>query len=130
MVGLESLKQIHRHSDEVVVASWEENPYWQYFCGEGYFPHQAPIDPSRRTRFRQRIETAGAELILQATVNAGLKSGTVKPREWRRVTVDTTVQGQAVTFPTDGKLLNRSRVRLARLAAGCRRVPGSGLHRK
>ncbi len=42
----------------------------------------------------------------------------MKPRELRRVTVDTTVQDKAVTFPTDGKLLNRSRVRLVKL---CRR---------
>lgn len=40
------------------------------------------------------------------------------PRELRRVTVDTTVQDKAVTFPTDGKLLNRSRARLVKL---CRR---------
>jgi hypothetical protein len=24
-------------SDEEVVASWAENLYWQYFCGEQYF---------------------------------------------------------------------------------------------
>ncbi len=51
----------------------------------------------------QRIGTAGAERVLPATIDAGLTSGTGKPRAWRRVTVDTTVPDQAVTFPTDGQ---------------------------
>ena len=33
----------------------------------------------------------------------------------KRVTVDTTVHEKAVSYPTDSKLLNRSRVRLVRL---------------
>ena len=37
------------------------------------------------------------------------------------MTVDTTVQDKAVTFPTDGKLLNRSRVRLVKM---CQRYEG------
>ncbi len=52
------------------------------------------------------------------------ESGTVKPWELRRVTVESTVLDQAVTFPTDGKLRNRSRVRLVKR---CRRH-GVGLH--
>ena len=35
-----------------MVSGWVENPYWQYFCGEVYFQHEAPIDPSSLTRFR------------------------------------------------------------------------------
>ena len=39
--------------DEAVVARWVENPYYQYFTGETFFQHRAPIDtsylsPSRR----------------------------------------------------------------------------------
>ncbi len=111
MVGLESLQPVYPLSDEAVVAGWVENPYGQSCCGEDYCPPHPPIDPSRRTRCRPRIGTAGAEWALPATIDAGLTSGTGKPRAWRRVTVDTTVPDQAVTFPTDGKLLNRSRVR-------------------
>ncbi len=118
MVGLESLQQVYRLSDEAVVARWAENPYGQSFRGEDYFPHRPPIDLRSRTRFRQRIGTADAELIGKATIDAGLKIGTMKPREWRRVTVDTTVPDQAVTFPTDGKLRNRSWMRLVKW---CRR---------
>ncbi len=55
MVGLEYLKQIHDLSDEQVVERWVENPYWQYLCGEEYFQHQLPIDPSSLSRFRLHI---------------------------------------------------------------------------
>ena len=118
MVGLQYLKHMYRLSDEQVVMRWVENPYWQHFCGEEYFQHQMPIDPSSMTRFRNRIGKSGCEKIFQATINAGLKSKTVNQRDLKRVTIDTTVQGKAVTFPTDSKLLNRSRTRLVKL---CRR---------
>jgi len=77
MVGLQYLKHVHAMSDEAVVRRWVENPYWQYFCGATYFEHQLPIDPSSMTRFRKRIGESGCELILQATVAAGLKSKTI-----------------------------------------------------
>ncbi len=115
MVGLQYLKHVYGLSDEAVVRRWVENPYWQYFCGAAYFEHQLPIDSSSMTRFRHRIGTSGCELIFQATVKAGLKSKTIKPAHLKRVTVDTTVQEKAVSFPTDSKLLNRSRERLVKL---------------
>ena len=115
MVGLQYLKHMHSLSDDAVVMRWVENPYWQHFCGEEYFQHQLPIDPSSMSRFRQRIGEAGCEKILQATVKAGIQTRTIKPAELKRVTVDTTVQDKAVAFPTDSKLLNRSRVRLVKL---------------
>lgn len=115
MVGLEYLKQTYALSDDQVVVRWVENPYWQYLCGEDYFQYEMPIDPSSLTRFRQRIGESGCEKLLAESIQAGLKSGTVKERDFKRVTVDTTVQEKAVTFPTDSKLLNRSRERLVKL---------------
>ena len=115
MVGLQYLKHLYGLSDEAVVKRWVENPYWQYFCGEDYFQHQLPIDPSSMTRVRQRIGEAGCEQILKLTLTAGLQSKTIKPSDYKRVTVDTTVQEKAVSFPTDSKLLNRSRERLVKL---------------
>ena len=118
MVGLQYLKHCYGLSDEAVVSGWVENPYWQYLCGETYFRHVPPIDPSSLTRFRQRIGESGCETILQVTVAAGVTSRTVKAADFKRVNVDTTVQEKAVSYPTDSKLLNRSRERLVRL---CRR---------
>lgn len=116
MVGLHYLKHVFGLSDEAVVNRWVENPYWQFFCGEAYFQHRLPIDPSSMTRFRQRIGETGCEKILAETVSTGLKSKSIKPADLKRVTVDTTVQEKAVSFPTDSKLLNRSRERLVKLA--------------
>src|SRR6202035_699462 len=43
-------------------------------------------------------------------------TGAMKPSELSRVIVDTTVQPKNVAFPTDAKLLNRAREKLATLA--------------
>ncbi len=115
MVGLQYLKHLYGLSDDEVVKRWVENPYWQHFCGEEYFQHQLPIDPSSMSRFRRRIGESGCEKILQVSVAAGLESKTIKRTDLKRVTVDTTVQEKAVSFPTDSKLLNRSRGRLVKL---------------
>src|SRR5258706_16427606 len=42
VVGLHYLKYLYHVSEEVVVASWVENPDWQYFCGAEYFAHEFP----------------------------------------------------------------------------------------
>lgn len=96
---------------------WVENPYWQFFCGEEYFRHDLPIDPSSLSRWRKRIGEEGSELILKITLHAGLQSGAVRESSLERITVDTTVQPKAVAFPTDSRLYNRSRERLVKLAA-------------
>src|ERR1035438_1530550 len=69
-----------------------ENPYWQYFCGEEYFQHRLPIDPSQMTRFRTRLGPSGCEKLLELTIAAGLETRAVKPSSFTQVTVDTTVQ--------------------------------------
>lgn len=116
MVGLTYLGHAFGISDEEVVRRWVENPYWQYFCGEQYFQHELPIDPSSMTRWRKRIGEDGAQLILKLTLTAGMQSGAVQPSSFERVSVDTTVQSKAVAFPTDSSLYNRSRERLVKLA--------------
>src|SRR5260221_1285883 len=39
MAGLAILKHTYYLSDEVLCERWVENPYFQYFCGEGIFQH-------------------------------------------------------------------------------------------
>ena len=55
-----------------MVARWVENPYYQHFCGETFFQHRPPIDPSSLTRWRNRIP-AGAlrEEVCDALVLTG-----------------------------------------------------------
>ena len=52
-------------SDDEAVAQWVENAYWQLFCGEEYFQHELPIDPSSMTRWRNRLKSEGLETLLQ-----------------------------------------------------------------
>jgi IS5 family transposase len=119
MVGLQLLKYIRNISDEEVVAAWPENPYWQFFCGEQYFRHDLPIDPSLMTLFRHRIGTQGCEFILGLTVQTGLATKTIAPSSLALVNVDTTVQDKAVAFPTDARLLNKARIAVVKLATQC-----------
>ncbi len=116
MVGLTYLGHAYQLSDEEIVRRWVENPYYQYFCGEQYFRHELPIDPSSLSRWRRRIGEQGAELILKLTVPAGLNTKAVQPSSLERIIFDTTVQEKAVAFPTDSRLYNHSRVRLVKLA--------------
>ena len=97
MVGLHYLKHTFNESDETVVARWVENPYWQYFCGEEYFRHELPIDPSQMTRFRKRIGEAGCEFMLSLTVVAGISTQTVSQTSLTVVNVDSTVQEKAIS---------------------------------
>ena len=55
MAGLAILKHAHDLSDEVLCERWVENPYYQHFCGEAFFPHGLPFDRSYLTRWRQRM---------------------------------------------------------------------------
>ena len=118
MAGLQYLKYTYNLSDEETVARWVENPYWQYFCGEKYFQHACPIHPTSLVKWRQRIGEAGAETLLAATTEAGLRSKVISPRSYAKVTVDTTVQEKAITYPTDAKLYSKMREKLVRMAEG------------
>lgn len=116
MVALHYLKYRADLSDEDVVAAWVENPYWQQFSGERYFRHSMPIDPSSMTRWRNRLGEAGAEQMLRATIEAGMKMKAIRPAQLQRINVDTTVQTKAVRYPTDARLYHRMRSRLVKAA--------------
>ena len=46
VAGLLYLQHTFSASDEVVVNTWMENPYWQHFCGEAYLRTELPLDAS------------------------------------------------------------------------------------
>lgn len=116
MAGLQLLKHTFQLSDEQVVARWVENPYWQHFCGEEFFRHDFPIDPSQMTRWRKRIGEKGMEKLLQATIEAGKATRTITEKSLERVIVDTTVQPKAIEHPTDARLARKVHAVMIRIA--------------
>ena len=116
VVGLLLLQYLHDLSDEAVCEAWVENPYWQYFCGYDFLQWELPLDPSSLSRWRRRLGKEKIEQILKLTIKAGVDTGTVVKKDMEEVTVDTTVMPKHVAFPTDSRLLNKSRIRLMKLA--------------
>lgn len=99
MVSLLMLKHIRNISDESVVEQWFENIYYQYFSGEKSYACAAPCEASELVHFRNRIGTAGIELILKESIRINGKDG-----QQQDATTDTTVQEKNITYPTDHKL--------------------------
>jgi IS5 family transposase len=133
MAGLHLLKHMEGLSDEAVCARWVENPYYQYFCGEQYFRHKLPLDRSSMTRWRGRIGADKLELLLAETLRLAMETRAMPPQACERVTVDTTVQTNAVAHPTDSHLLMRGIEwlnRLARMPIGVQKGPLLRRHRR
>jgi len=116
MVGLHYLKAVFGQSDENVVEKWVENPYWQYFCGEKEFQYTFPCEPTSLVKWRKRIRAEGLEKLLEETIASGLKLKVVKPHQFKKINVDTTVMEKAISFPTDAKLYHKMRKKLVSLA--------------
>jgi IS5 family transposase len=116
MAGLHLLKHTYGLSDEQVVRTWVENPYWQHFCGEEFFQHCFPINPSQMTRWRKRIGEKGVEKLLEATIHAGKRTRTITDQSLEKVIVDTTVQPKAVQHPTDARLYRKVHAAMLRIA--------------
>lgn len=116
MIGILLLQHLHSLSDEQVVRFWVENSYWQFFCGYDFLQWEFPINPSSLTRFRQRLGSCRMERILSLTVAVAVKSEAVKVKDLKKVIVDTTVMPKNIEFPTDSKLLGKTRTRLVKLA--------------
>jgi IS5 family transposase len=102
MVGLLILKHVRNISDESVVEQWQENVYYQYFCGEKVFAVGAPCNATELVHFRHRIGEEGIALILKESIRINGKDGLDKD-----VMIDTTVQEKNITFPTDEKLYRK-----------------------
>lgn len=102
MVGCLILKRIYNLGDETLAIAWIMNPYMQYFCGEAYFQHEFPFDPSDFVHFRKRIGEEGIEKIFKHSVDIHGKQAKSK-----MLLSDTTVQENNTTFPTDAKLAKK-----------------------
>lgn len=115
VIGVLLLKHIYGLSDEGVCDRWVYDPYFQHFTGEEFFQHQFPHERSDLSHWRKRLGDK-LELLLAESLRVAHQSGALRTKDLARVTVDTTVQPKAITFPTDAKLLHAAIKGLNRLA--------------
>ena len=116
MVALLYLKHAFNLSDEELVERWSENVVWQFFSGLDYYQSGPPCDATQIGRFRRVLGEAGVEQLLKITIEAAVSIGAVSKSEFERVIVDSTVQEKAIAHPTDSRLLEVARDKIARLA--------------
>ena len=116
MASLLYLKHAHNLSDEELVERWAENVVWQYFSGQTYYEPKLPCDATQVGRFRTAIGEAGVEELLKATIDTALAIKAVRPTEFERIIVDTTVQEKAIAHPVDSRLLEIARAKVVQAA--------------
>lgn len=116
MASLLYLKNSFNMSDEELVARWSENVVWQYFSGQEYYEPRLPCDATQIGRFRRAIGEDGLEQLLKFTIETAVEIKAVKPVEFERVIVDTTVQEKAIAHPVDSRLLEIARYKVVSAA--------------
>jgi transposase, IS5 family len=119
MVALLYLKHAFNLSDEELCERWSENVVWQFFSGMAYYEPRLPCDATQIGRFRRVLGEAGVEQLLKSTIEASVSMGVVKKSEFERIIVDTTVQEKAIAHPTDSRLLEIARHKVASAAKRC-----------
>ncbi len=80
MLGLSMLQAMYNLSDEATIEQFEENMYWQYFCGYEYLEQNVEVSEAGIRRFRKTLGEDGFNIILQELINIGSKIGLVKKR--------------------------------------------------
>ena len=101
MVGLHYLKHTFNESDESFLDRWQENPYWQYFCGFGTMQHVPPLHSSSLTKWRNRVGSEKLLTLFEETIAMAQLCRQVTSRELAQVNVDTTVAEKNIP-PPDG----------------------------
>ena len=89
---------------------------WQYFSGREYYEHRPPCDATQIGRFRKALGEAGVEELLKTTIDAAVAMKAVRPAEFERVIVDSTVQPKAIAHPVDSRLLEIARHQVVKVA--------------
>ena len=118
VIGLLLLKHVYDLSDEGVCERWVFDPYFQHFTGEEFFQHEFPHERSDLSHWRKRLGDK-LEVLLAESLRVAHQTGALRTRDLKLVTVDTTVQPKAITFPTDAKLLHAAIKGLNRLTRRC-----------
>ena len=116
MASLTYLKHSFDLSDEEVADRWSENVVWQYCSGLDYYQPRRPCDPTQIGRFRKALGKQGLEALLKLTIQSAVDIKAIKPAEFERVIVDTTVQEKNIAYPVDSRLLEIARRKIVILA--------------
>ena len=119
MCSLIYLKHAFNLSDEETCERWAENVVWQYFSGMDYYEPRPPCDATQIGRFRAAIGETGMQAILKATIDTAVTSEAIKPAEFERIIVDSTVQEKAIAYPVDSRLLEIARHKMVTHAKRC-----------
>jgi IS5 family transposase len=83
---------------------------------EAYYEPRLPCDATQIGRFRAAIGEAGVEELLKATIDTAVATKAVRPGEFERVIVDSTVQEKAIAHPVDSRLLEIARAKVVQAA--------------
>jgi transposase, IS5 family len=116
MIGLLLLKHIYGLSDEGVCERWVHEPVFPVL-------HRRRVSPARlpaRALGPEPLAQAARdrlELLLAESLRVAHEAGALRGQDLKRVTVATTVQPKAITFPTDAKLLHATIRGLNRLVS-------------
>jgi IS5 family transposase len=74
-----------------------------------YYEPRLPYDATQIGRFRRLLGEEGLEQLLKATIECAVDIKAIKPAEFERVIVDSTVQPKAIAYPVDSRLLEIAR---------------------
>jgi len=114
-------------SDEETVEQIRENPYLQYFLGYKEYKDEEPFDPSMFVYFRKRFKKSRLSEINEEVAQKALEEqeeaseqkssskdsdddpGSTSGSNQGKLIIDATCTPADITFPTDLKLLNKSR---------------------
>jgi IS5 family transposase len=116
LVGLLILKYTYSLSDDLLLEQYSENMYWQYFCGQPFYEYTKPCDTTTLVKWRQKIGEDGLEEILSETLSVAKEFGFLSVSDLKDVNLDTTVQEKNIAYPTDAKLIEKSRKNLVKAA--------------
>ena len=107
LVGIHIVKHFYNLSDRDCLRELKSNLYIQYLCDVPAMDGHKAFHPSLLSKFRSLIGEKGAQII-ENEIYAILKQH--KLLRGRTAIFDTTVTASPIDYPTDIKLLERSRV--------------------
>jgi transposase, IS5 family len=108
MIALLHFKRALNLSDEELCVRSSDNMQWQFFSGMARYEPCLPCDATQTGRFRRVLGEAGVEQLLKTTCKTALAMKLVKPAEFERVIVDTTVQEKRIARPSNSRLQSKS----------------------